>query len=127
MDARAVPLALVMAGRRRVLHAGVDWTPIRLAFFDHYLMDIDTGLMGADNSGHRLRRRRRDEQARRSSHLDHGGRWIDAPAWPLPDAKVTTFHLHEGGLLSKETPKAKKSSTSFAYDPQEALPAGRRH
>jgi hypothetical protein len=102
--------------------ANVDWTPIRLAFFDHYLKGIDTGLMGPDSSvivfvgG--------GGSGRRSPHgrIDHGGRWIEAPSWPLPDAEPTALHLHAGGRLAPEPPTARTSSTTFAYDPQNPCP-----
>jgi putative CocE/NonD family hydrolase len=103
-------------------HAGIDWTPIRLAFFDHFLMGIDTGLMGADTSVTVFVGGGGTGKRDTNGHLDHGGRFITAPSWPLPDAKVTAFHLHDGGRLAPEAPKPKKSGTSFEYDPKHPCP-----
>jgi len=102
--------------------AGVDWTPIRLAFFDHFLKGIDTGLMAAENSvtvfigGGGSGRKNPD------GRLEHGGYWIEAPAWPLPDAEVASFYLHEGGRLALEPSTARDSKTSYAYDPKNPCP-----
>ncbi|HET9902310.1 MAG TPA: CocE/NonD family hydrolase [Xanthobacteraceae bacterium] len=102
--------------------AGVDWTPIRLAFFDQFLMGIETGLFKPESSvvvfigGGGSGRKNAD------GRLDHGGYWIEAPEWPLPDAKVTPLYLHEGGRLSEEPAASEDSRSSFAYDPTRPCP-----
>jgi putative CocE/NonD family hydrolase len=103
-------------------NGGVDWTPIRLAFFDQFLKGIDTGLMEAKSAvtmfigGGGTGRKNTD------GRLDHGGYWIEAPSWPLPGTDVTAFHLHAGGKLAKEPPTGADSRTTFAYDPTKPCP-----
>ncbi len=36
--------------------------------------------------------------------LMHGGRWRTEAAWPIPDARVTAFHLHGDGRLFERRP-----------------------
>ena len=102
--------------------ANVDWTPIRLAFFDQYLKGIDTGLFEPQSSVMLFVGGGGTGQRNTAGRIDHGGRWIEATAWPLPDAEVTAFHLHAGGVLSRESSGAMEASTSFNYDPQAPCP-----
>src|SRR5690606_18597844 len=69
-------------------HVDEDWLTYRLRFFDRWLKGNDTAperrqegrvhlfLMGG-GSGRRTA----------EGHLDHGGRWIESTAWPVPQAK----------------------------------------
>ncbi len=60
----------------------------------------------------------RDEQGR----LRHGGYWMDADAWPLPEARATTYHLHADGSLRTSAPAESGSSTTFTFDPAHPVP-----
>lgn len=99
----------------------VDWTPVRLAYFDHFLKGIDVPELGRESvsvfvggggSG------RRDADGR----IDHGGYWIGASTWPLPDARLEEYYLHGAGRLSTDEPRNVDSSTTFAYDPSDPCP-----
>jgi putative CocE/NonD family hydrolase len=57
-----------------------------------------------------------------AGHLDHGGRWITAADWPLPEAAPTAFHLHGDGTLMAEAPAAGATPLSFRFDPARPVP-----
>ena len=54
--------------------------------------------------------------------LDHGGRWIAAADWPLPDAIPTAYHLHADGRLDPAAPAAGAPPVSYDYDPAHPVP-----
>ncbi len=52
--------------------------------------------------------------------------WREAPAWPLPDAEPTAFHLRShgrangrtgDGALAREAPEGSEPADAYAYDP----------
>jgi putative CocE/NonD family hydrolase len=47
--------------------------------------------------------------------------WRGEDEWPLARAKPTRFHLHAGGTLDANDPRAEKPD-SFVYDPQDPVP-----
>ncbi|HEY5761706.1 MAG TPA: CocE/NonD family hydrolase [Rhodocyclaceae bacterium] len=54
--------------------------------------------------------------------LYHGGYWTEAPAWPLPDAETAPFYFHADGSLTREPPNARRSSTTYTFDPSHPVP-----
>lgn len=95
-----------------------DWNRHRVRFLDHAVRGIADGeppvrifVMGGGSG------RRTPE-----GHLDHGGRWITATDWPLPDAAPAAFHLHGDGALRPEAPAAGATPTSFRVDPAHPVP-----
>jgi putative CocE/NonD family hydrolase len=52
--------------------------------------------------------------------LDHGGRWLAASDWPLPDAKPTLFFLDGNGLARQ--PPSQKGTLSYNFDPRDPVP-----
>ncbi|MGD8320921.1 MAG: CocE/NonD family hydrolase, partial [Gemmatimonadota bacterium] len=60
----------------------------------------------------------RDPQGR----LRHGGHWMEADGWPLPDAQPTSLYLHAGGGLSTEAPTEPRASTTYTFDPRHPVP-----
>ncbi len=95
-----------------------DWNRQRVRFLDHAVRGIADGeppvrifVMGG-GSGRRTP----------GGHLDHGGRWITATDWPLPDAAPAAFHLHGDGALRPEAPAAGATPTSFRFDPAHPVP-----
>ena len=97
-----------------------DWRVFRRRWFDHWLKRIDNGvdreppvrlfLMGG-GSGRRLA----------NGRLDHGGRWIQATDWPLPEAQVTAYHLHADGRLDPSVP-GESSPLAYRFDPTDPVP-----
>jgi len=95
-----------------------DWNRQRLRFLDHAVRGVPDDeppvrifVMGG-GSGRRTV----------AGHLDHGGRWIVAPDWPLPDSVPTAFHLHADGALDQAAPGAGAAAVSFQFDPAHPVP-----
>jgi predicted acyl esterase len=53
--------------------------------------------------------------------LDHGGAWRSGSAWPPPETREETWHLHEDGLLSPAAPRDAK--VSWEHDPDHPVPS----
>jgi hypothetical protein len=95
-----------------------DWNRQRVRFLDQAVRGVPDGeppvrvfVMGG-GSGRRTP----------GGHLDHGGRWITAPDWPLPDCVPTAFHLHGDGTLDPAVPASGAAALSFQFDPAHAVP-----
>ena len=50
-------------------------------------------------------------------------RWRDAADWPLPEAEVTRFYLHEDGSLTIEEPTSEAACLAYDYDPRNPVPS----
>jgi putative CocE/NonD family hydrolase len=102
-------------------HLVEHWLAFRLAWFDRWLKEVPQSaaqdpvarlfLMGGGSG-------RRNPAGR----FDHGGRWITAAGWPLPEATDTEFFLHAGGSLSTQAPSAADARISYASDPRHPVP-----
>jgi putative CocE/NonD family hydrolase len=99
-----------------------NWRVFRRRWFDHWLKGIDNGvdrepavrlfLMGGGSG-------RRTAEGR----LDHGGRWIAAEDWPLPDARATPYYLHGNGTLDPAPPAAAAAEPiAYQFDPANPVP-----
>lgn len=101
--------------------AAIDYNEERLAFFDATLKEVPNGwrervplkifIMGG-GSGRRAP----------SGRLDHGGRWRDERAWPLPSARFTDFFLAPGGVLARAAPSQAEAVSRFTFDPRDPVP-----
>lgn len=98
-----------------------DYLSLRLRWFDAWLKGEPNGVaeeppvrifvMGGGSG-------RRNAAGR----LDHGGRWRAEKDWPIPDARNTSYHLHENGLLAPEPPAAATAPLTFDFDPAHPVP-----
>lgn len=95
-----------------------DWRQYRLRFFDHVIKGVPLDeprvrvfVMGGGSG-------RRNQEGR----LDHGGRWIAAADWPLPNAVPTRFHLHGDGGLREGGSRAGADPLSYDFDPSHPVP-----
>ena len=95
-----------------------DWNRQRVRFLDQAVRGVADGepavrvfVMGG-GSGRRTP----------GGHLDHGGRWITAADWPLPDSVPTAFHLHGDGTLDPAVPASGAAALSFQFDPAHPVP-----
>ncbi len=81
----------VTAGQGLSYH-GLDMDGLALAWFDHWLKGINTGITATKTP----------------LHLEDlsSGRWYDASRYPLNQAKPTTYYLQGGGRLSPAKPKS---------------------
>jgi putative CocE/NonD family hydrolase len=97
------------------------WLSFRLAWFRRWLQGRaqDTAadpaarlfLMGGGSG-------RRDAEGR----LDHGGAWVQADAWPVPQARPTAYYLHADGSLNVALPTAEGAQIRYQSDPQRPVP-----
>ena len=54
--------------------------------------------------------------------LLHGGYWTEAPDWPLPDAEPVAFYFSPEGGLTRDESSARRSSTTYTFDPSHPVP-----
>ena len=97
------------------------WRAFRRRWFDHWLKGLDNGverepavrlfLMGG-GSGKRMA----------DGRLDHGGHWIEAGAWPLPEAETQILHLHRDVRLATDPPEAGAAPLVYDFDPADPVP-----
>ncbi|MGO4572458.1 CocE/NonD family hydrolase [Microvirga sp. 2TAF3] len=97
------------------------WLEFRRRWFDRWLKNVENEveaeppvrlfLMGG-GTGHKTAK----------GKLDHGGRWIQASHWPLPEVESRSFYLHRGGRLSDELPKSDAQPLSYDFDPSDPVP-----
>lgn len=57
-----------------------------------------------------------------SGRLRHGGYWLEADGWPLPEASPRAYFLHGDGSLSPEPADETAASTTFTFDPGDPVP-----
>ena len=102
-----------------------DYDAFRLAWFDRWLKDrrpavpekpVRLFVMGGGSG-------RRTAEGR----LDHGGRWLEAEAWPLPGTRFEALHLHADGRLAPEPPEGEGPSgegrwLEYVFDPADPVP-----
>ena len=94
-----------------------DWLAWRMDFFARWLKDEPTPeppkvqlfLMGG-GSGTKTP----------DGHLDHGGHWISARDWPLPDAVPLVLYPCPDMGLSRQAPDG--GSLSYDFDPRDPVP-----
>lgn len=134
------PVKLVIGpwthGNRSISYAGdVDFGPaalldgqlaanfleLRLRWFDRWLMNrpdavdplppVSLFVMGGGSG-------RKNAQGR----LDHGGHWRSESAWPLPDARLSNWYLHQDGRLGVHAPTQPQAHLTYRYDPLSPVP-----
>jgi putative CocE/NonD family hydrolase len=90
-----------------------------LRWFDHFLKakraespaPVRIFLMGTGD-GHK------DDNGR----LYHGGEWLEADEWPLPETTFVPWYFHEDGTLGPEKPGSESSATTYTTDPGDPVP-----
>lgn len=96
---------------------GTDWLDWRMGFFDRHLngrageapAPVKVFVMGG-GSGRRTA----------AANLDHGGRWIEAAAWPLPDTVPVTFYPCADMTLGRDP--GPDGSLAYRFDPERPVP-----
>ncbi len=100
--------------------AEVNLTAEQLRWFDQVLKDQNTGIVqeprvryftmgGGDGF--------RDAKG----HMQNGGEWTAASAWPPPGASTHAFFLHADGSLSEQPPGDEPPSI-YVFDPRHPVP-----
>ncbi|HXG66790.1 MAG TPA: CocE/NonD family hydrolase, partial [Blastocatellia bacterium] len=92
----------------------VNPTEEALRWFDYWLRGVDNGIKNEPPVRYYVMGDVTDKNA-------PGNEWRTAVGWPVP-ATVTSYYLHEGGLLSTQAPKAEKASATYQYDPKNPVP-----
>ncbi len=54
--------------------------------------------------------------------LDHGGYWIEASDWPLPETEFKSYYIHENGSLSTDMPETGAAPFAYDFDPKNPVP-----
>ncbi|WP_245422785.1 CocE/NonD family hydrolase [Neorhizobium huautlense] len=54
--------------------------------------------------------------------LDHGGYWIEASDWPLPETEFKSYYIHENGSLSTDMPQTGAAPFAYDFDPKNPVP-----
>ncbi len=95
-----------------------DWISYRLRVFDSVTRGVPNTeppvrvfVMGGGTG-------RRTEHG----YLDHGGRWITADEWPVPEARPATLYLHNDQRLTPAEPAASATPLRFDFDPADPVP-----
>lgn len=98
-----------------------DFLTLRLIWFDRWLRDRRNGVdddpevrifvMGGGSG-------RRNEAGR----IDHGGRWRDERAWPLPDTGFEPWYLQADGSLTSSPPESAEAWREYRHDPASPVP-----
>ena len=119
------------SGNARTYSGDVDFGPsaaitdfhreYHISWFDHLLKQktneripgkpIQLFVMGGGDGS-------KDEAGR----LQHGGHWMKADAWPLPQMKPQVFYLQADGGLTASIPTEKNLSSTFTFDPRHPVP-----
>jgi putative CocE/NonD family hydrolase len=99
-----------------------DFLTLRLRWFDAWLKGEGNGVQAepavrifvmGGGSG------RRNAQGR----LEHGGRWRAERDWPIPDARLTEYHLHGDGRLLSQAPATDAAPLVYDFDPDRPVPS----
>jgi uncharacterized protein len=90
----------VTAGNGLDYH-GLDMNGLELAWFDHWLKGVDTGIT----------------DTKTPLHLEDlaTGNYAEASRYPLGNASPTTYYLHSGGALNTETPAPDESADPLVF------------
>jgi predicted acyl esterase len=75
-----------------------------LRWFDHWLRDIDTGML---------------EEPPVQLFIERTGEWKSAQQWPLAGTKWTPFYLHHNGMLYERDVWPDEPPTTFTDAPHE--------
>jgi putative CocE/NonD family hydrolase len=80
---------------------GLDMDGVELAWFDHWLKHVDTGIT----------------DTKTPLHLDDlgSGRYVDASRYPLQQAKPTTYYMQPNSGLSSTSPSGSSSPDSMLF------------
>jgi len=135
------PVSLILGpwthGDRNLSHSGdVDFGPratlehnladtyleLRARFFDRWLKDVPDE---SDTAPPVRYFRMGGGSGRRNSagRLDHGGTWLGAADWPLPEMRLESLYLRKDGALDPAEPGDSNSSVTFRYDPENPVPS----
>lgn len=137
---RKAPQRLIMGpwlhGDRNITHSGnaefgpaaafdgqVDdnWLECRLRWFEQHLLALEGGMahehqvqvfvMGGGSGA-----------CNKDGRIDHGGYWLEAPQWPLPQSIVQAFYLSPQGHLVDKLGDINAGQLHYCADPSNPVP-----
>lgn len=96
----------------------LDWLQWRLAFFNRWLKEeirdvappVSIFVMGGGSG---------DKTS--EGHLDHGGNWLSAAHWPLPDTETIALYPTADMTLQRRAP-VEHAALSYGFDPKNPVP-----
>jgi putative CocE/NonD family hydrolase len=101
--------------------AGIDLLGFRLRWYDRWLRGDHNGvdddapvLLYIMGTG--------DDRRSPAGRLRHGGFWRAEREWPLARTKPTHYFLSSDGTLTRSTPSADSSHTTYSFDPRHPVP-----
>jgi predicted acyl esterase len=83
-------------------------------WFDYWLKGIPNGVMDEPPIRYYVMGDVTDREA-------PGNEWRTAQAWPVP-AKITSYFLSTGGLLTEQLSTEKQSASTYQYNPKNPVP-----
>jgi putative CocE/NonD family hydrolase len=83
-----------------------DFGRLQLRWFDHWLKDIDTGIVAEPPV---------------KIFVMGANVWRDEQDWPLSRARSTAFYLHADGQLGRSAPRTQEPD-QYVYDPADPVP-----
>jgi hypothetical protein len=97
--------ALVGPWGHKYPHLGVpgpaiDFLDEMLRWWDHWLKDVDTGIMAEPA----LRVWMQDSVPPTTSYVERPGRWVAEPGWPSPHVGERVYRLTDHHLVPEDTP-----------------------
>lgn len=139
-EGRSAPVRLIMGpwlhGNRNTTYSGdaefgtaskldgqiaPNWLDFRLSWFKRWLQG-EAAPAAADPVARLFLMGGGSGKATEQARIDHGGHWVQADAWPVPQAVDTRYYLHADGRLSEQTPPTPGASISYAFDPHHPVP-----
>ena len=85
----------------------MDFMSLQLRWFDHWLKDVDTGVLAEPPV---------------KIFVMGLNRWRDEQEFPLARAVEEDIFLHQGGRLDRTAPEGDESPDHFDYDPADPVP-----
>ncbi len=98
-----------------------SWLEFRRRWFDRWLKDTDNAVE-ADSRVRLFLMGGGSGQRTEDGRIDHGGRWIAAPDWPLPAGDELALNLHQDGSLSVALPEPDAAPFVYDFDPKNPVP-----
>jgi predicted acyl esterase len=97
---------------------GMEWRREAVRWFDHWLKDIDTGIMEEPRFAVYVR-----DWHPPGPYLDTApGRWRWEEGWPIPRVKSRVWHLRDSHTLG--APERERRTHSLRYSPGTGIEAG---
>lgn len=96
-----------------------DWLSYRLKFFARWLKDEATATSGG--GAHIFLMGGGSGRRTSDGHLDHGGTWLAAPDWPIPEARPLVLYPGPDMSLTGAPPQA-DAVISYDFDPRDPVP-----